>query len=107
MTDAPEAHELPAMVERHQQFRPRRFGSRHDDLIAYEAVRDDGSTQAQRLAAQSGVGVESECRSGLRGRIRDELHLSRARVVAREAHLFPGHELARQFLDALETMAER
>ena len=104
---APEPYQLAGVVQRDEHFRARRLGAWHDDLIFGEAMRDDGAAQSQRLARQTGVGIEAEWRSRLRRGVGDELHLPGASVVAGKSHLFPGHELAGQLLYALEALCQR
>ena len=107
MPHAPQAHQLAGVVQRDEHLRTGRFPARHDDLIFGEAMRHDGALQPHRLAGQTGVGIEAECRARLRRRVGHELHLPGPCIVAGKAHLFPGDELPGQLLYALEALRQR
>ena len=106
--DAPETDELTRVVERDEHFRARRLAARHYDLISRESMRHEGAAQPQRFTSEAGVGIESE-RGGtrLRCRVGDQLHLTRAGIIASKSHLFPGDEPAHQLLHALEAVTQR
>src|SRR5439155_19107757 len=98
---APEPDQLAGVIERDEHFGARRLGTRDDNLILGEAVRDDGAAQSQRFAGETGIGIEAEYRARLRRGIGDELHLPGAGVVAVKSHLFTWHDLAGQLLTSV------
>src|SRR6266571_6136616 len=102
MPDAPQPDQLAGVIKRDQHLGAWRLGTRYDDLIPGETMRDHRPPQSQRLARETGIGVESERRAGLGCRVGDKLHLAGPWVVAGESHLLPRYQLARELLHSFK-----
>ena len=98
VSHAPQSYELARVVQRHEHLRPRCLTPRHHDLVPRQAASHDRAAQAHRLPCEPGVRVEAERGARLRGGVGQQLHLTRPRVVPRESHLLPGHELPGELL---------
>ena len=100
------------MIQRHQHLGAGLFRRRQDHLLARQRVRHDRPAPPDGLAREPCVRVEPERRPpplspSPAGRgVRDQFHLIRAGVVAREPHLLPGHEPPCELLNTGEALGQ-
>ena len=108
VSDAPKAHQLSGVIQRDQHLRAGCFPPGHDHLLGGERTGDDRPPQPHGLAGESGIGVEAKLAGAAvaRGRVGDELHFVRPRVVPREAHVFPRDQPAGELLDSWEALRQ-
>ncbi len=108
MSYAPQADQLSGVVQRDEHLRAGLLLTRRHPRLAARPARDHGAPQAHRLTGHARVRVEARTGPLARGkrRVRDQGHFVGPGIVAREPHLLPGHEAARELLNAGEAAGE-